>query len=50
MTNKNRPKLKTVNGSVKNTKIGLIKKFNNPKTRATLNAVTNEFTSIPLKK
>ncbi len=50
ITNKNKPKLKTVKGIVKNTKMGLIKKLRKPKTTATVRAVMKEFTTIPLKK
>lgn len=39
ITNKNRPKVKMVNGRVNITNIGLIKILSNPKTTATINAV-----------
>ena len=40
ITNKNNPKVKTVNGSVNNTNIGFIKTLSNPNTTATSKAVT----------
>jgi hypothetical protein len=39
-----------VNGSVKNTKTGLIKAFNNPNTIATVIAVTTPSTRTPFIK
>lgn len=39
MTNKNNPKVITVTGKVRITKIGFIKRFSNPKTIATITAV-----------
>lgn len=47
MTNKNSPKVKTVTGKVKKTKIGFKKVFNNPKTTATIIAVEILSTSTP---
>lgn len=47
MTNKNNPSVKIVTGNVKITKIGLTKKFNNPRTIATVNAVVNLSTTTP---
>lgn len=39
ITNKNKPKVMNVTGNVKITKIGFIKRFNNPRTTATITAV-----------
>jgi len=39
ITNKNNPKVIKVTGNVKITKIGFIKRFNNPRTTATIIAV-----------
>jgi len=39
ITNKNKPKVKTVSGNVSKTNIGFINKFSNPKTTATSKAV-----------
>lgn len=47
ITNKNKPKVKIVNGSVKITNIGLIKILSNPKTTATITAVLKSATYIP---
>lgn len=49
MTNKNKPSVITVTGSVKTTKIGFIKTFNNPKTTATITAVPKLATCTPVK-
>ena len=50
ITNKNKPNVKIVTGIVSNTIIGLTKKFNNPKTIATVNAVVNSSTTTPFIK
>lgn len=50
MTSKNKPRLNTVIGKVKRTKIGFTKRFNTPKTSATVKAVVKASTTIPLKK
>ena len=47
ITNKNNPSVKIVTGNVNNTKIGFTKKFNNPKTMATVNAVVNSSITTP---
>ena len=47
MTSKNKPNVKNVMGKVNNTNIGFTKKFNNPKTMATVNAVVNSSTITP---
>ena len=44
ITNKNKPKVKMVNGSVNNTNIGFINILSNPNTTATSNAVTKPAT------
>ena len=44
ITNKNNPNVKIVTGKVKRTKIGFTKKFNNPRTIATIKAVVNSST------
>ena len=48
ITNKNKPKVNTVTGKVKNTKIGFKKVFNKPITMATNKAVLIESTCTPL--
>lgn len=50
MTNKNKPNVKKVTGKVNNTKIGFTKKFNNPKTIATVRAVVNSSMITPFIK
>lgn len=50
ITNKNKPNVTTVTGSVKTTKIGLIKRFSNPKTTATITAVPKLATCTPVKR
>lgn len=47
ITNKNKPNVKIVTGNVNKTKIGFTKKFNNPKTIATVKAVVNSSTRTP---
>lgn len=47
ITNKNKPSVKIVTGKVNNTKIGFTKKFNNPKTIATVRAVVNSSITTP---
>lgn len=49
MTNKNKPKVITVTGNVRITNIGLIKRFSNPKTNATITAVPKLATYTPDK-
>ena len=50
MTNKNKPKVKKVTGNVNKTKMGFTKKFNNPKTMATVRAVVNSSMTTPFIK
>jgi len=50
ITIKNKPKVKMVKGSVKNTNTGLMNAFNNPKTTATVKAVTTPYTRTPFIK
>ena len=50
ITNKNKPRVKNVTGKVSNTKIGFTKKFNNPKTTATISAVLNSSIITPFIK
>lgn len=47
ITSKNKPSVKMVTGKVNKTNIGFTKKFNNPKTMATVNAVVNSSTATP---
>lgn len=47
ITNKKSPRVKTVTGKVNNTNTGFTKKFNNPSTIATINAVENSSTTTP---
>ena len=47
MTKRNKPKVSTVTGKVKNTIIGYIKMFNNPSTTATINAVVKPTIRTP---
>lgn len=47
ITKRNKPKVSTVTGSVKNTMIGLIKMFNNPSTTATISAVVKPAIRTP---
>lgn len=50
ITNKNKPKVINVTGNVRITNIGFIKRFNNPKTTATITAVPKLATCTPVKK
>lgn len=50
MTNKNSPSVITVTGKVNITKIGFIKRFNNPRTTATIIAVPKLVTTTPGNK
>jgi len=47
ITNRNNPKVSNVTGNVSNTRIGLIKRFNNPKTTATIIEVVKLATETP---
>jgi hypothetical protein len=47
MTNKNKPNVKKVTGKVNNTNMGFTKKFNNPRTMATVKAVENSSIITP---
>ena len=50
ITNKNKPKVINVTGNVRITNIGFIKRFNNPKTTATITAVPKVVTTTPGRK
>ena len=50
ITSKNKPKVITVTGKVRITKIGFIKRLSNPKTTATITAVPKLATCTPVKR